>query len=215
GDALASGPTPAASHGVLARINAGKADWVQTGVPASDAAAGVTALALGQDGVTSVLSQRKSSTSAGGLFSTTYGIARFGDDGAWLTDLTLSTEYASGDAAALRVTADGGAVLAGILDEDRGGHERLLLRQVPSDGAEGWAFTLPFAGYAPTVELDRESGRVYTLSQAGVAVVDADGVSCRQYALPDGEKAGLLAVAAPYLYVWVDGEIRRYRLPEE
>src|SRR6478735_50640 len=91
GDAFVPGPTTPAPHGIVARIDAGNADWIQTGVPSSAAAAGVTALAQLDGGVTAVLSQRAAVARAGGLFSGTYGVARFDEHGAWLDDVTLST----------------------------------------------------------------------------------------------------------------------------
>ena len=216
--ALAGDALDNAAHGVLARVNDGAPDWIQTAVPSSGLGAGVgiAGLALDAAGVTSVLSQRNPHWEPGTPNQYSYGVARFDGNGNPLWDLVLPTAYAGGFSAALAPLVDG-VVVVGLTDD---GNSQLM-RQVSSNGQLGWGFTMASSFSLPAVQVDAKSGRAIATATNGVAVVAPNGLRCKQYPMPHatGEleaSADGLAVASPYLYLSVlGGEVRRYRLPEE
>lgn len=209
---LAGNAAANAAHGVVSRISQGEPDWIQTAVPASGTATGVSGLAVADDGTAAILAGLSPKWSGTGPDVMKVGIATFDATGKPLWTLKLPTEYTPGWVPALGGTAEGDLVVVGALGE---GGQSLLVRQVSRDGSLGWAYTVEGSG--PGVDVRRSSGRAFVSAFNRVAVIDAAGESCRQFSATIDEEAK--AAAEPwrpdgeYLLAIGSGLVR-FRVPE-
>jgi hypothetical protein len=209
-----------AAHGVLARVTAGEPDWVQTAVPSSGlgAGVGVSALSVSADGEASVLAQRSPRWEPGAPDTYTYGVARFDESGNPLWNLILPTAYAGGWQAYMASMPNGDVVVRGVLASNDAS-DQSLVRLVAHDGRLGWGFRFR-GGIDNAVEVDL-TGRTVLAARSSVAVIDANGQSCKQYGLPapatggTNFPSGLLILGSSVYSASFDQGVRRYRLPAE
>lgn len=209
---LAGNAAANAAHGVVSRISQGEPDWIQTAVPASGNAIGVSGLAVADDGTAAVLAGLTPKWSGTGPDILKLGISTFDATGKPLWTLKLPTEYTPGWVPALGGTGEGDLVVVGAQGENG---DSLLVRQVTRDGGLGWAYTLP--GSSPGVDVRPESGRAFVSAFNRVAVVDREGETCRQFslALDDAAKAA----AEPWrpdgeYLLGIGSGLVRFRVPE-
>lgn len=206
-----------APRGVLARVVAGDAEWVQTAVPSSGthAGAGITALSVSPEGEASVLAQRSPRWEPGLPETRRFGVARFDALGALLWNLEMPTAYAGGYGMGMASTPAGDLVLRGVLPAEDVNQQRSLVRSVTRAGTLGWAFSL-LGGFDQSLGVD-SVGRTVVSLWNNVAVISADGQRCDQYELPFVAGALRLAAAVQVrgasLFVDGGGVVRRYRMP--
>lgn len=207
---LAGNAAANAAHGVVSRVSQGEPDWIQTAVPASGTAIGVSGLAVADDGNAAVLAGLTAKWSGTGPDIMKLGISTFDVTGKPLWTLKLPTEYTPGWVPALGGTAQGDLVVVGAV-----GDQQILARRISRDGELGWAYTVEGSG--PGVEVKRDSGRAFVAALNRVAVIDAEGTACRQFSLAIDEASK--AAAEPWR---ADGEyllsvgsgLVRFRVPE-
>lgn len=179
---LAGNAAANASHGVVSRISQGEPDWIQTAVPATGTAIGVSGLSVADDGTAAVLAGLTPKWSGSGPNVMKVGLSTFDASGKPLWTLKLPTEYDPAWVPALGGTADGDLVVVGAQGE--GDNRSISVRQVTRDGELGWAYTL--LGDSPGVDVRRDSGRAFVGAFNRVAVIDRAGATCRQFSVTIG-----------------------------
>lgn len=215
---LAGNATDNATHGAISRLTGGEPNWIQTAVTTSgQSVGGVSGVAVADDGFAAIVARLNPKWS-GGPNVVKLGISSFDETGTPLWSLSLPTDYTSGYGGSLGATADGSLVVAGVVGDERGD---LLVQWISRDGVLGWSYRVPQV-QGPSIEVRRDSGRSFVSTYQGLAVIDRDGTSCRQFS---GAVTGPLveepavADSAPWRadaeYVLaVGGELARFRVPE-
>lgn len=209
---LAGNAQGTAPHGVVSRISEREPDWIQTAVPASGTAIGVSGLAVADDGTAAILAGLTPKWSGRGPDIMKVGLATFDATGKPLWTLELPTEYTPGWVPALGGTAAGDLIVVGAVGE--GGNQQLV-RQISRTGEPGWAYTVESSG--PGVDVRRDSGRAFVAAGNKVAVIDAAGESCRSFsvAVDDASKVAAEPWRADGEYVLAIGSgLARFRVPE-
>jgi hypothetical protein len=106
-------------------------------------------------------------------------------------------------------------VIEGVTDDN----QLLTISSVSRAGELGWAFELP-SRWAGDIDIDAATGRTFAATNVGLAVIDADGQSCRQLSLPQGDGVTIVSLSSPrargnYVYA-IDGSgVSRYSLPAD
>ena len=213
---LTGDATGNSAHGAVARITRHEPDWIQTAVPsAGHGVDGVSGLTVADDGVAAVIARLNPKWSGEGPNVVKLGLATFDAAGKPLWTLELPGDYTQGYRGSLGGTADGNLVVAGIVGE---GSEELVVRSVSRTGQLGWAYSLP-GGFSAGIEVHRDSGRAFAGLGNALAVIDANGDSCRRFSLPLPLVAAGAAESqawdpdAEYVYAW-SRDLVRLRVPE-
>ena len=209
---LAGNAAGNAAHGAISRISNGEPDWIQTAVPTSgQGVGGISALTVADDGFAAVVGRLNPKWSGDGPNVVKLGISTFDEFGTPLWSLALPTEYTQGYLGALSGTADGSLVVAGRVGEQG---EALLVQGVSRAGEIGWSYQLA-AGFGPSLEVRRDSGRTFVALGNELAVIDRDGESCRRFSVPGPatSESPPWQPDAEYVLV-VGGELTRLRVPE-
>jgi hypothetical protein len=207
---LAGNADANAAHGVVSRITKREPDWIQTRVPsAGQGVLGVTGLSVASDGTSAVIASLSPKWS-GGPDLMTLGVSTFDAQGRPAWTLELPHDYTSGYPPAIAGSAEGTLFVAGAIEEG----QSIAVRAISRDGEALFAYTL--AGNSSSVEMRGE--RVFVSTFRSLAVIAADGSSCRQFPL-----AGLAAEEAAPAEPWqpdrdyvlaTGGDLMRFRVPE-
>ena len=203
------------SHGVVSRVEGREPVWIQTGVPTSGngAGVGVSGLAVASDGTSAILAQRSPRWS-GGPDVYRYGIATYDAAGKPIWNMELPTEFVGGYRATLVGTPEGDLVVAGVTSEG----SNVTIRSVSRTGQLGWAFQVQSLD-ADNLALDPETGRTFATTTQGLAVIEAEGQSCKLHGNPHAPGAlslfGMPRVRGDHVYASDGYLVWRYRLPTE
>jgi hypothetical protein len=201
-----------AFHGVVSRISEREPDWIQTAVPASGNAIGVSGFAVADDGTSAVLAGLTPKWSGTGPNILQLGIATFDASGQPVWTLKLPTEFTPGFVPALGGTAQGDLVVVGAVGEHG---SQIRVQQFSRQGEPGWAYQMESSSVG--VEVQRKSGRAVVSAGNGVAVIDAAGESCRRFSVAVDEES--MAAAEPWrpdgeYFLAVGSGLARFRVPE-
>jgi hypothetical protein len=92
----------------------------------------------------------------------------------------------------------------------------VLVRGVSASGSLGWGFQMQ--AYETELAID-DAGRTIAPTQAGLAVISADGQRCTQHSYPQSDDYYTdprdITVSGEYLFVATQYNLLRYRLPSE
>jgi hypothetical protein len=208
---LAGNADANAAHGVVSRLTGHEPAWIQTRVPsAGQGVLGVSGLTVADDGTAAVIASLSPRWN-GGPDVMKVGVSTFDAAGHPQWTLELPGEYTGGYPPVIGGTADGGLFVAGVIDDGKG----VLVRGLAPDGELRFAYTLR-SGYAD-LEVGRRSGRVFVATNQGLAAIDSDGSSCRQFSVFADEEPS--EAAEPWQadrdYVLSRaGSLMRFRIPE-
>ncbi len=105
------------------------------------------------------------------------GVSTFDATGNPQWTLELPGDYTGGYPSAIGSTADGDLIVAGTVDEARA----VSVRGLSRDGELRFEFEVE-SGF-PELEVRRETGRAFVGTNRGLAVIDRDGTSCREFSI--------------------------------
>jgi hypothetical protein len=208
---LAGNADANAPHGVVSRLTSHEPDWIQTQVPsAGQGVLGVSGLTVADDGTAAVIASLSPRWN-GGPNVMKVGVSTFNAAGNPKWTLELPGDYAGGYPPAIGGSGDGALFVAGVIDDGKA----VSVRGLSPEGDLRFAYELS----SSFAELDvrRSSGRVFVRSSQGLAVIDSEGTSCRQFSivLPEAAPEPAEPWQANRDYVLDhSGSLIRYRIPE-
>lgn len=208
---LAGNADANAPHGVVSRLTGHEPDWIQTQVPsAGQGVLGVSGLTVADDGTAAVIASLSPRWN-GGPDVMKIGVSTFDPAGNPRWTLELPGDYAGGYPPAIGGTADGALFVAGVIDDGKA----VSVRGLSPEGEPRFVYELR-SSFAD-LEVRRSRGRLFVGSNRGLAVIDTEGTSCRQFSmvLPEDAPEPAEAWQADRDYVLThSGSLMRYRIPE-